>query len=179
MNFGKFFSYQLDKKYQKCIESCKSFDYAIDSGVSQGSILVPLLFVIFIDKIENTSDCMLLQSGLAVIHNWCLLNKFYLNVQKCSIVSFTEKINNIVFNKNLNGLAIKRCNQFEDLGITSRIDETVQKAYRMLGFIHRNSKNFKNFSILNLLFISYVRSKLEYENSILHHVYDYQIRNIE
>lgn len=84
----------------------------------------------------------------------------------CSVVSFIKQIYIFVFNYNLNGLAIKGCGQLKDLEITcdiefsssSHIDETVQKADMMLGFIYRNYNDFQNFPTLNLLFNSNVRS---------------------
>lgn len=49
---------------------------------------------------------------------------------------------------------------------------TIKSAYRNLGFVPRNSKNFKNMETLKLLYCSFVRSKLEYAAIVWSPIYN-------
>lgn len=84
-------------------------------------------------------------------------------------MTFTRKNRSIDNNYFLNGQLISRVNSVKDLGVNmdstlsfnSHIEHCINSASRMMGFIMRQSTNFKNIRSLISLFTSLVRSRLE------------------
>ena len=94
----KFFKNYLNNRNQRVVlDNCKSDIVPVLSGVPQGSILGPLLFVLFINdiyesidensninlyaddtklwrEINNYADCTILQKDIDRLHKWCIVN---------------------------------------------------------------------------------------------------------
>jgi len=90
------------------------------------------------------------------------------------IFSFTRSKNPIIFNYKLNNTKLVRVTEIKDLGIYFESDfsfkfhhkNILNKSYRMLGFINRNTQHFKQPSSLKTLYCSLVRSSLEFGSII-------------
>ena len=101
----------LSNRFQKVIiNGHASAPLKVHSGVPQGSVLGPTLFLIYIDKvgsvlkhstirlfaddallysrIGNHHDCINFQSDLTALENWASESKMIFNVTKCQIVNF-------------------------------------------------------------------------------------------
>lgn len=173
----------------------------VSSGVIQGSILGPLQYTIFINDIsqcfkhcrillfaddlkifcpvESTSDCEMVQQDLNRFNAYCKENKLQLAHSKCKQISFTRNRNKIIFNYQIDGTQLDRVSSIRDLGITldekftldQHIDAICTKAYQMLGFVLRVTKQFKKPSTFILLYESLVRSHLEYASAIWNPLY--------
>ena len=172
-----------------------SEQFIATSGVPQGSKLGPLLFILFINdlprcvtesssllyaddfkiyrSISVESDCDRLQSDLNEVKNWFEVNKMYLNISKCKVVSYTRKRNVIVKEYNIDGVVIERSDRIKDLGVNFCSDlrfkdhfcYIANKAYRALGFVMRNSKSF-NVDTTVRLYNALVRPHLEYASVV-------------
>ena len=75
-----------------------------------------------------------------------------------------------MFNYNVDNVSLQRPDFIKDLGVyfdpklsfNKHIEMTIASAFRSLGFVIRNCKGFKNLSTLRLLYVTFVRSRLEY-----------------
>ena len=144
----KFFKGYLTNRIQRVVQdNCTSDVVTVLSGVPQGSILGPLLFVLFINdifcnidensriglyaddtklwrRIATSSDCDILQRDIVTLNNWCLRNKMKFNRDKCKVltVANTEPLfmNELPFSKysyNLGDYILDYTSCERDLGI--------------------------------------------------------------
>jgi hypothetical protein len=139
-------TYLCDRKQRVIVEGeCSSY-LEVRSGVPQGSILGPLLFILFINDIfeilndseikmvlyaddakvsrviNNMYDCIKLQNALTDLVNWSNRWGMSFNPKKCSVMSFSRV--NILENYTY---AIRECNlnrvyEFNDLGLLVTTD---------------------------------------------------------
>jgi len=127
-------------------------------------------------SIQSISDSEILQDQLNKFSTWSVNNCLELNIDKCNIISFTCSKNPIIFNYKLNNIKLVRVTVIIDLGIYFESDFSfkfhhktfLNKSYRMLGFINRNTQHFKQPSSLKTLYCSLyiVRSSLEFGSII-------------
>lgn len=125
-------------------------------------------------KISNHDDAMKLQNDFTRLIDWCTNNKLKLNITKCFSMSYFRHSNPIQYNYFGNSVKLKCVSQFKDLGVT--FDQSLQFSYhitnitnsalKLLGFIIRNTKDFKNIFSIKNLFCSIVRSRLEYASPV-------------
>ncbi|KAG7312376.1 hypothetical protein JYU34_001864 [Plutella xylostella] len=150
-------------------------------------------FLMFADdlKIFRTvtcqEDCELIQQDLDRFYAYCLNNKLHLAHEKCMQISFTRNKNKIIFQYNIGGKLINRVTSIRDLGILlddklildQHVENITCRAYKMMGFVLRSAKPFKNASTYLLLYKTLVRPCLEYASVIWNPLYAVYIKQIE
>lgn len=152
-NTVQFFSSYLKNRYQYVVFRDKtSHKYRVLSGVPQGSVLGPFLFLMLIDPISNVinhsqisifaddikifrsinsyEDSLLLLNDLSAITNWCKNNKVSINYKKCEVMSFTKKKSGpqLFTYTFYEGQSIRRVQSVSDLGVCfdSKLSFSVQ-----------------------------------------------------
>ena len=139
-------SYLQGRQQQVVVGGVKSDILPVKSGVPQGSILGPLLFVIFINdmfecvsegtnialyaddtkiwrEINYSSDHFILQDDIDKLYNWSLANKMKFHPSKCKALSVTYQRNILhnlpftIFNYKLGSVYIDYVASQVDLGV--------------------------------------------------------------
>jgi len=118
--------------------------------------------------IDSIADSELLQMNLDLLFAWCNTNHLPLNITKCHVISFTRSKNQIIFKYKISNNVLNRVHVIKDLGIHFEHDLSfkfnrkivLNKSYKMLGFINRNTQEFEN------VYCSLVRSSLEFGSLI-------------
>jgi hypothetical protein len=181
----------LDRQQRVKVGGTLSDPIAVTSGVPQGSVLGPLLFLVYINdisthlnckvrlfaddcivytQIDALSDCLLLQRDILSIIDWCNSWGMCLNRQKCYKISFTTKRSPRSFPYEFDdGSLVNTVDTCKYLGVNMQsnmqwnlhIDKTVKKAFNALSFLRRNFRKSSQ-SIKSLLYFTTVRPILEY-----------------
>ena len=174
--------YLSDRRFCVRVGSALSTQHLVTSGVPQGSILGPLLFLIYVNElpkivsspcllyaddiklwrtIATTNDCQMLQDDLNNITSWLQRNKLELNPTKSS----TLHINTLSrFTYTANGQSIPNATKEKDLGslITSNLSlspntkKLISLAKSREGVLYRLLGKLDRESF-PMLFRSYVR----------------------
>ena len=179
------------RSMQVVIEGKSSESTSVDSGVPQGTVLGPLLFLCHINDLPNSvssqvrlfaDDCLLyreintfndhvtLQKDLKQLEEWANTWGMRFNATKCYILSINRNINKkSLFHYQLNGTILKHVTNNPYLGIlfsqdlswSDHITKISKKANSTLGFLQRNLKNCPR-KCKQAAYLSLIRSVLEY-----------------
>jgi hypothetical protein len=181
----------LMNRTQRVVVDGESSDWAdVKSGVPQGTVLGPVLFLAYINDLPSSvqahtrlfaDDCVMyrsvksnedhasLQQDLRNLElweqKWCMT----FNADKCSTITITRKKKPLNFSYELHSQILERVDSATYLGVelssdltwARHIDKTTAKANRQLAFIRRNLP-IRNTTVKSAAYIGLVRPILEY-----------------
>lgn len=122
-------------------------------------------------SISSLNDCTLLQEDFQNFLSWCNENHLILNMEKCKIITFSKKTHVFHYPYSDNQSSyLERVDNIRDLGILftsncnfkKHIEMICAKAFKMLGFVHRNTRDFKDLQTFKILYCALVRPILNY-----------------
>ena len=166
----------------------------VESGVPQGSVLGPSLFLYYVNDlpanlrstvrlfaddtiayltITSAADCHTLQSDLDKLSVWEKNWKMAFHPAKCNVLSVSRKKKPVTFDYHLHGNVLEHVQSAKYLGctITSDLDwhehisNICSKANNTLGFLRRNLY-ISSVKIKEQAYKSLVRPSLEYASSV-------------
>ena len=177
-----------DRKQRVCVNGSKSSWKNVTSGVPQGSVIGPLLFLLYVNDLPGivTANCKIFADDTKLYHpilsladaeslqldidnlllwadNWLL--RF--NESKCKVLHFGRKNpKNTYF---MNGISLENATEEKDLGVlisddlsfSKHIAKCAAKANSMLGVIKR-CFDYLDIDSFLALYKSFVRPHLEY-----------------
>ena len=176
------------RQQRVCIDGHSSTWTNVVSGVPQGSVIVPILFLIYINDLDlgveneilkfaddtklygivtNETEAKTLQTDLNRLTMWTDHWQIKFNIDKCKVMHIGSS--NIVYGYEMNGHVLQKVDSENDLGVIVSSDLKVSdqcvKAYaktsRALGLISRNIR-YKQTDVMLKLFKCLVRPHVEY-----------------
>ena len=186
-----FKSYLASRVHCVSISDCVSSTLPVISGVPQGNILGPMLFLIYINdltlstvyshlllfaddtkcfmEIGSVEDVEKLQSDLNEANVWSRLWNLLFNESKTVHLCYSKQGLTDTHNYTLNGSEVIQKETHRDLGIIMCADlswnshcvSLCQKSYKILGLLRRSFSNH-SVKVRKQLYLTLVRSKITY-----------------
>ena len=184
-----------DRRQRVSLQGTTSNWERVTSGVPQGSVLGPSLFIVFINSLGDSVDSEMylfaddakvfrgirspqdkerLQGDLDTLNLWTENSMLKFNADKCSVLTLSgPRTQTEERAYQMNGTNLEHHNSEKDLGVTvdkhltfeSHILDKVNKANRIMGLIRKSFISLNKQNFL-LLYKALVRPHLEYCNQI-------------
>ena len=179
-----------DRTQSVVVDGVSSSPVEVDSGVPQGTLMGPLIFLLHINDLPQhvtsyvrlfADDCLLyrpihtaedqckLQEDFDELQHWGNIWGMKFNAAKCNIIRISRKKTPLHSFYNIGGEILKEVDSCKYLGVTisnnlswnTHIAGITKKANQSLGFIRRNTKHCPP-KTKELAYLTMVRPLIEY-----------------
>ena len=185
-------SFLTNRTQTVCVGSSVSNAKPVISGVPQGSVLGPLLFVTYINDLNCSNEVMLpkfaddtklyktiqdcsdrstLFNAIGDVVNWCNEWQLPISFDKCKVLHVGRK--NLNFNYTIGNHNLESVSSVKDLGVVMSEDlkvsnhiNTIVSSARMRAIFIRRCFKSQNISALVRAFKVFVRPILEYASPV-------------
>ena len=187
-------SFLNSRKQHVLVEGTMSDEAEVVSGVPQGTVMGPLLFLVFINDlpesvnssvklfaddcllyrpIRSTSDSTKLQDDLDKLEKWENDWKMAFHPQKCTTIHISKKRKPTICDYHLHGHTLESVPGGKYLGLyiskdlswREHINQTTAKASRSVGFLRRNLRSCPQ-EVKSQAYTTLVRPVLEYASAV-------------
>ena len=181
-------SFLTGRTQRVIVKGVLSDSLSVWSGVPQGSVLGPILFLIFINdllekikskgklfaddtklyrSVKTQADRELLQEDLLKLQDWCQKWLLQFNEKKCKVMHIGRF--NPKYNYHLNNQTLEETNVEKDLGVYvtpdwksyTHVSKVAAKANAMVGWI-KKTFTYMDDNMFKALYPALVRSQMEY-----------------
>ena len=176
------------------VDGISSLPVHVLLGVPQGTVLGPLMFLLYINDIATgissplrlfADDCLLyrtinsvedsfiLQTDLELLSQWATVWQMKFNVSKCIVICCTRSHTPVQYGYRLNNITLSTDNQHTYLGIllhkslswSGHIASIVSKASQIFNFLRRNLSKCSS-TVKASSYLALVRPIMEYAASV-------------
>jgi hypothetical protein len=191
-----FESYLTDRRQRVTVLGVTSSTLPVTSGVPQGSILGPALFLLHVNDlpeadlssrvamfaddtklfsaIKSQDDVASLQADLVNLEHWSSQSGLSFNKSKCKHQTITRKIVPFTSSYKLEDTKVTTTDCERDLGVwvssnltwKKQVCNQTSKANKSLGYIKRNTRFVKSTEARRMFYLALVRSHFGYATQI-------------